>query len=235
MGTATDPSCDTLRHGDARKGRPEEEALASSVRRTIPAAAVLVRRVVPTAARVTGVAKNILEAATDEVGCAFGSTAQAHARNEADFRPVRCGDWRAPPRLLRRATTTNFKPNVDQPPELGSSPGVLDLSSAELRFTTHRGFDQRLDISDFLPIRKRRTRSMAEGSNKKLLAQSEVALHASRKDCWVVINGKVGVQGDRRYLLCDFLGSAGDRSDLICWLFPGLRCDQLPGGPPWRR
>jgi hypothetical protein len=185
---------------------------------------------------VTGVAKNILEAATDEVGCAFGSTAQAHARNEADFTPVRCGDWRAPPRLLRRATTTNFKPNVDQPPELGSSPGVLDLSSAELRFTTHRGFDQHLDISDFLPIRKRRTRSMAEGSNKKLLAQSEVALHASRKDCWVVINGKVGVQGDRRYLLCDFLGSAGDRSDLICWLFPGLRCDQLPGGPPpWRR
>jgi hypothetical protein len=47
MGTATDQSCDTLPHGDVRKGRPEEEALPLSVRRTIPAAAVLVRRVVP--------------------------------------------------------------------------------------------------------------------------------------------------------------------------------------------
>ncbi|KAK3136355.1 hypothetical protein QOZ80_5BG0432530 [Eleusine coracana subsp. coracana] len=31
---------------------------------------------------------------------------------------------------------------------------------------------------------------MAEGTNK-LFAQSEVSFHASRKDCWVVIHGKV--------------------------------------------
>jgi cytochrome b involved in lipid metabolism len=88
---------------------------------------------------------------------------------------------------------------------------VLDLSSAELRFTTHRGFDKRLDISHFLPIRKRRTRSMAEGSNKKLFAQSEVALHASRKDCWVVISGKAGAIGDIFFVI--FLARQG--TDLI--------------------
>ncbi|KAG0520533.1 hypothetical protein BDA96_08G082400 [Sorghum bicolor] len=29
------------------------------------------------------------------------------------------------------------------------------------------------------------------GEAKKLFAASEVALHASRKDCWVIIGGKV--------------------------------------------
>ena len=37
--------------------------------------------------------------------------------------------------------------------------------------------------------RVRRLPSMA-GEAKKLFAASEVALHASRKDCWVVIGGK---------------------------------------------
>ncbi|GJM87729.1 hypothetical protein PR202_ga03714 [Eleusine coracana subsp. coracana] len=50
---------------------------------------------------------------------------------------------------------------------------------------------------------------MAEGTNK-LFAQSEISLHASRKDCWVVIHGKVGLQGEKRDLLCDFLGSVYD-------------------------
>lgn len=37
--------------------------------------------------------------------------------------------------------------------------------------------------------RVRRLPSMA-GEAKKLFAASEVALHASRKDCWVIIGGK---------------------------------------------
>jgi cytochrome b5 len=38
---------------------------------------------------------------------------------------------------------------------------------------------------------------MAEGA-KKLFTQSDVALHASRKDCWVVINGKVRILAEER-------------------------------------
>jgi hypothetical protein len=61
-----------------------------------------------------GVAKNILAAGTDKVGRAFGRTAQAHARNEAAFRPVTCGkrllvfsDEPPPPPTTSSQTLTN--------------------------------------------------------------------------------------------------------------------------------
>jgi cytochrome b involved in lipid metabolism len=38
---------------------------------------------------------------------------------------------------------------------------------------------------------------MAEGA-KKLFTKSDVALHASRKDYWVAINGKVQVLAEER-------------------------------------
>ena len=46
---------------------------------------------------------------------------------------------------------------------------------------------------------------MAEEA-KKLFSASDVALHASRKDCWVVIHGKVGSRASEEiYFVLFFL------------------------------
>jgi len=50
------------------------------------------------------------------------------------------------------------------------------------------------------------------GEAKQLFAASEVALHSSRKDCWVVIGGKVS---EREIFLVPFSWFTGGDRDLI--------------------
>ena len=51
-----------------------------------------------------------------------------------------------------------------------------------------------------------------EWEAKQLFAASEVALHSSRKDCWVVIGGKVS---EREIFLVPFSWFTGGDRDLI--------------------